>query len=89
MSCRVKPCWSMHPLVLRAEIPVRFARETQPAWVAGFYDDEMVRINGEWKMTHTALTQQILCNYEEGWGKTRVSLDEDWLKPVDDLKQNL
>ena len=22
-------------------------------------------------------------------GKTRVSLDEDWLKPVDDLKQNL
>ena len=47
------------------------------------------RINGEWKLTHTALTQQILCNYQEGWGKTRVSLDEDWLKPVDDLKQNL
>ena len=49
----------------------------------------MIRLNGEWKLTHTALTQQILCNYEEGWGKTRVSMDEDWLKPVDDLKQNL
>ena len=64
-------------------------KEYDPVWVAGFYDDEMVRINGGWKLTHTALTQQILCNYEEGWGKTRVSLDEDWLKPVDDLKQNL
>jgi len=49
----------------------------------------MIRVDGEWKLTHTALTQQILCNYKDGWGKTRVSMDEDWLKPVDDLKQNL
>ena len=64
-------------------------KEYDPVWIAGFYDDKMIRVEDEWKLTHTALTQQILCNYKDGWGKTRVSMDKDWLKPVDDLKQKL
>ena len=63
--------------------------EYDPVWVAGYYDDKMIRVDGEWKLTHTALTQEILCRYQEGWGKTRVNMDKDWLKPVDDLKQDL
>ena len=64
-------------------------KEYDPVWVTGAYDDKMIKINGEWKLTHTALSQQILCKYEEGWGKTRVNLDKDWIKPVDDLKQTI
>ena len=63
--------------------------EYDPVWVAGYYDDKMVKIDGEWKLTHTSLTQEILCSYQKGWGKQRVSMDEDWLKPVGDLKQQL
>lgn len=62
--------------------------EYDPVWVAGSYDDKMIRINNEWKLTHTALTQEILCRYEDGWGNTRVNVDKDWTKPVDELLQN-
>ena len=64
-------------------------QEYDPVWVAGYYDDKMIRVDGKWKLTHTALTQEILCSYQEGWGKTRVSMHEDWLKPVGELKQRM
>lgn len=59
--------------------------EYDPVWVAGAYDDKMIKSDGEWKLTHTALTQEILCNYEKGWGETRVNVDPDWTRPVDEL----
>lgn len=64
-------------------------KEYDPVWVAGFYDDKMICRAGEWKLTHTAMTQEILCRYEEGWGKTRVSMNKDWIKPIGDLRRTL
>ncbi|MFT5134385.1 MAG: hypothetical protein ACI9SC_002864 [Gammaproteobacteria bacterium] len=63
--------------------------EYDPVWVAGAYDDTMIKINGDWKLTRTALTQEILCTYQEGWGKTRVNVNKDWTKPVDELLQKM
>jgi hypothetical protein len=63
--------------------------EYDPVWVAGSYDDSMIKVNDEWKLTHTALTQEILCSYEEGWGENRVNVDKDWTKPVDELLQKI
>jgi ketosteroid isomerase-like protein len=63
--------------------------EYDPVWVAGAYDDSMIKVNDEWKLTHSALTQEILCRYDEGWGKTRVNVDKDWTKPVDELLQKI
>ena len=51
-----------------------------PVWVAGAYDDEMIKVAGEWKFTHTILNLELLCQYEDGWRADRVKVSEDWGK---------
>ncbi len=56
-----------------------------PVWVAGAYDNELVKVNGEWKYALTRLTQQIVTSYEQGWGESRINLSPDWMKPVEEF----
>ncbi len=53
--------------------------EYDPVWVAGAYDDKMIKVDGEWKFTHTILNLELLCAYEDGWRADRVKVSEDWV----------
>lgn len=53
-----------------AEIPTTLGPTA--AWQAGRYDDEYVRVNGEWKISKQVYTFIYLTPYDEGWAKTRI-----------------
>ena len=46
--------------------------ELEAVWCAGRYDNEFRKIDGAWKISRIALEFEVLCSYEEGWGKQRV-----------------
>lgn len=41
----------------------------QAMWVAGRYDNEFVRVNGQWKFKHIRVEGIFSCPYEDGWAK--------------------
>ena len=40
-------------------------------WLAGRYEDEYVRIGGEWKFKRLKFITRVLAAYEDGWAKGR------------------
>ena len=48
-----------------------YAERNQSVWASGRYDDEYVRINGEWKFKNQKITRFFWTPFEEGWAKTR------------------
>ena len=38
-------------------------------WLAGHYEDDYVRVNGEWKFQRLRFFTHILTPYDEGWAK--------------------
>ncbi len=44
-------------------------KENQPFWMAGYEDDEYVKIDGQWLHSHMNLFVHFLTPYEEGWVK--------------------
>ncbi|MDD5095810.1 MAG: nuclear transport factor 2 family protein [Dehalococcoidia bacterium] len=42
-------------------------------WMAGYFTDEYVKENGQWKQNKLEITWQIITEYEKGWGKQRMA----------------
>ena len=51
--------------------PATMAKDNQAVWLAARYDDEYVRVNGEWKFRSLKVTTRFMTPYEEGWAKKR------------------
>jgi hypothetical protein len=44
------------------------ARRGQALWLAATYEDEYVRVGGEWRFKRVVLATRFLAPYESGWG---------------------
>ena len=42
-----------------------------PLWAAGVYDDEVMKVDGEWKFKTVNLRLEVLSPYDKGWVKQR------------------
>lgn len=51
-------------------------RTGTPSWTAGWYDDEYVRIAGEWKFKSVTIKNCFHSPYDKGWSKDRVIAPE-------------
>ena len=60
-----------------------------PVWLAGRYEDRVVRVDGQWKFAHTSLTLELLCDYAEGWGTNRVNVNPDWVGKAQALMETI
>ena len=54
-----------------ATMPGRNGGEDVPLWCAGAYDDEVVKVDGEWKFKAVNLRLEVLSPYDKGWVKQR------------------
>jgi hypothetical protein len=39
-------------------------------WIAGRYDNDFVRVHGQWKFRHVRINAIFVTPYEDGWVKT-------------------
>jgi ketosteroid isomerase-like protein len=62
--------WYMHE-------SLTFAATNRASWGAARYDDELVRVNGKWKVRRCNITIFYLSPFDEGWVKNRMYLGED------------
>ena len=46
-----------------------FAKGNQAVWGAAKYDEQYVKVNGEWKFRHLCVASQFWTPFEEGWAK--------------------
>lgn len=49
--------------------PFTFREKNEAKWLAARYDDDYVKINGEWKYQHLRATIRMAAPYETGWAK--------------------
>ena len=49
--------------------PFTFRKGNRAIWLAARYDDDYVKINGEWKFQHLRATGRMAAPYEKGWAK--------------------
>jgi hypothetical protein len=49
--------------------PFTFRKGNRAIWLAARYDDDYVKVNGEWKFQHLRATGQMAAPYEKGWAK--------------------
>ena len=47
-----------------------YADGNRAVWGSGRYDEEYVRVNGEWKFKNLKLTSHFWTPFDEGWAKT-------------------
>ena len=47
-----------------------FAEGNRAVWGSGRYDEEYVRVDGEWKFQNLKLTSHFWTPFDEGWAKT-------------------
>ena len=47
-------------------------KDNTAVWMAGFEDDEYLKMNGQWLKSHMKLTLLFLTPYEQGWAKKRM-----------------
>jgi hypothetical protein len=40
-------------------------------WIAGWYEDEYIREDGDWRFAHVKSFYFYISSYEKGWGKER------------------
>jgi len=45
-------------------------RRTQ-VWMAAWYENDFVRVDGEWLISHLRYRDRFVCPYDEGWAKVR------------------
>lgn len=53
--------------------PFRFRAGHQAKWLALQYQDDYVKLDGQWKYQHLRINLRLLAPYEEGWAKQLVS----------------
>jgi hypothetical protein len=49
--------------------PFTFRKGNRAIWLAARYDDDYVKVNGEWKFQHLRATGRMAAPYEKGWAK--------------------
>ena len=49
--------------------PFTFRKGNRAYWLAARYDDDYVKINGEWKFQHLRAIGRMSASYEKGWAK--------------------
>ena len=52
--------------------PCTFAEGNRAVWGAARYDEEYVRVDGEWKIQSLTLTPRFFTPFNEGWAKIRM-----------------
>lgn len=45
-------------------------RNGMPVWMAAWYDNDFVRHEGRWLISHLRYRDRFVCPYDEGWAKT-------------------
>ncbi len=55
------------------ETPATQAPQPKAIWIAGKYNGEYVKINGEWKFKRLAVQFFYITPYEDGWVKTNMA----------------
>ena len=50
--------------------PFTFYQNNQAKWLSARYEDDYIKINGEWKIRHLRAKGRMATNYEESWAKT-------------------
>jgi ketosteroid isomerase-like protein len=53
--------------------PCTYADGNRAVWGSARYDEQYVRINGEWKFKHLKLTSHFWTPFDEGWVRTRFA----------------
>jgi hypothetical protein len=56
------------------EVPATDAATNRAQWMAGTYEEEYVRENGEWKFASMNAKWNHISPYDEGWAKNRGEL---------------
>jgi hypothetical protein len=49
--------------------PFTFREKNEAKWLAARYEDDYVKINGEWKYKHLRAIVRMSAPYEKGWTK--------------------
>jgi SnoaL-like protein len=49
--------------------PFTMRKGNRPMWLAARYEDDYVKINGEWKFQHLRAIGRMSAPYEKGWAK--------------------
>ena len=47
--------------------PFTFYKNNQAKWLAARYEDDYVKVNGEWKIQHLRARGRMSTNYEQSW----------------------
>ncbi len=53
--------------------PCTFADQNRAVWGAARYDEDYVKIDGQWKFKHLKLTSHFWTPFKEGWVETRFA----------------
>ena len=48
-------------------VPATNSKKECAEWLAGIYDEQYIKVNGEWKFKRVATEFKIVASYEEGW----------------------
>ena len=51
--------------------PCTVAEGNQAVWLAARYEEEYVKVGGEWQFTHLKVVSSFMTPYEQGWVKKR------------------
>ncbi len=54
-------------------VPLTGKANNMAGWLQGKYDEEYVKVNGEWKWKSMTTTFDFITPYDEGWVKTRMA----------------
>jgi len=54
-------------------VPLTGKAQNMAGWLQGRYDEEYVKIDGEWKWKSMTTTFDFITPYDEGWVKTRLA----------------
>ena len=55
--------------------PCTFAKGEQAAWGAARYDEEYVKVGGQWKFKRLKLGSWFWTAFDQGWAKRRYVMD--------------
>jgi hypothetical protein len=47
--------------------PFTFRKGNLPVWLAAYYDDDFVKVDGVWKFQHFRALVRMTALYEKGW----------------------
>jgi hypothetical protein len=50
--------------------------ERRACWASGRYEDDYVRLEGEWKFKVVRITNFFAVPYDEGWSKSEAAVDK-------------